>query len=94
MEQSSEQSVQHEEYVQYGGLLTLRAREQLGGRERSSSAKGAKVPFSWSRLRLQLGEQQPRLHPHVCDNSCISVYSSGGSFGSPERETEHNATSE
>ena len=45
MEQSSEQSVQHEEYVQYGGLLTLRAREQLGGRERSSSAKGAKVPL-------------------------------------------------
>ena len=44
MEQSSAQSVQHEEYVQYGGLLTLRGREQLGGRERSSSAKGAKVP--------------------------------------------------
>ena len=39
MEQSPEQSVQHEEYVQYGGLLTLRAREQLRRRERSSSAK-------------------------------------------------------
>ena len=39
VEQSSEQSVQHEEFVQYGGSLTLRAREQLGRRERSSSAK-------------------------------------------------------
>ena len=50
--------------------------ERSSGGEKGVARRKVLRFLAWSRLRLQLGEQQPRLHPHVCYNSlhkCVQL---------------------